>query len=90
MEVAPITAWVGWVNDARTLGPIHATQSALIFLFYGQEGEQSAAPIFSRPPVTVFPPSDPVGTVVERIAPLMAAAVLFGWPAAYSAAAPVT
>ena len=57
---------------------------------HGQEGEHKALLLFSRPPVTVFPLSDAVGTVVERIAPLMMLAELLGWPAAYRAAVPVT
>jgi hypothetical protein len=52
-------------------------------------GAQKVATL-RRPPVTVLPTSEGVGTAVERIALLMLAADEPGWYAAYSAAAPAT
>lgn len=43
-----------------------------------------------RPPVTVMPDMDVVGTAAARMAALIWAAVLPGWSEAYKATAPVT
>ena len=44
----------------------------------------------SRPPVTVLPLSEAVGTALVKSAFLICAAVALGWTLAYSAAAAVT